>query len=59
MKWLDSKENIDVMELCELIDFNDKGNEVEIICKNKNQEIKFLSKFLIGCDGASSFVEKN
>ena len=23
---VDSKENIDVMELCELTDFNDKGN---------------------------------
>jgi 3-(3-hydroxy-phenyl)propionate hydroxylase len=55
---VESKENIDVMELCELTDFNDKGNEVEIICKNENQEIKFLSKFLIGCDGASSFVRK-
>ena len=34
---VDSKENIDVMELCELTDFNDKCNEVEIICKNKNK----------------------
>ena len=53
-----SNKNIDAIELCELIDFNDKNNEIKMICKNNNQKVIFTSRFLIGCDGASSFVRK-
>ena len=53
-----SNTNIDAIELCELIDFKDKDNEVKMICKNNDKKVIFISRFLIGCDGASSFVRK-
>ena len=33
------RKNIDAIELCELIDFKDKNNEIKMICKNNMDRI--------------------
>ena len=51
--------NIDVIESCELIDFESFSESVNIKCTKNNEIYTFNSKFLLGCDGASSFIRKS
>ena len=50
--------NINVIESCELIDFENLNESVNIKCIKNDEILTFNSKFLIGCDGASSFIRK-
>ena len=50
--------NIIVKETCELIDFKNTRDGVELFINNKDKHIKFNSKLLVGCDGAKSFIRK-
>ena len=50
--------NIDVIESCELIDFLDEQTCVSLMCKKQSENFEIKAKYLIGCDGASSFVRK-
>ena len=50
--------NINVIESCELKDFNDEKGTVYISCKKGIRNIDFNSKFLVGCDGARSSIRK-
>lgn len=50
--------NIDVIESCELIDFLDDQTSVNLMCKKQSENFEIKAKYLIGCDGASSFVRK-
>ena len=51
--------NIDVIESCKLIDFENFSESVNIKCTKNNEIYTFNSKFLLGCDGASSFIRKS
>ena len=51
--------NIDVIESCKLIDFENFSESVNIKCTINNEIYTFNSKFLLGCDGASSFIRKS
>ena len=51
--------NINVIESCELTDFENFNDSVNLKCIKKNKILNFNSKFLIGCDGASSFIRKS
>ena len=50
--------NITLKEDTELIDFEDTEEGVSLKCVSSNSEIQYKAKFLIGCDGASSFIRK-
>ena len=56
---VNSYNNIDVIESCELIDFESSSQSVNIKCIINNGISTFNSKLLIGCDGASSFIRKS
>ena len=56
---VNSYNNIDVIESCELIDFESSSQSVNIKCIIDNGISTFNSKLLIGCDGASSFIRKS
>lgn len=55
---ISSFKNIDVIEDCELIDFKDKKDSVLLNCIKQKKLFNIESTFLIGCDGASSFIRK-
>lgn len=55
---VESEKNIYIKEGMELVGFEDSEEGVELECKNKEGATKFFSKYLIGCDGAGSFVRK-
>ena len=50
--------NITLKEDTELIDFEDTEEGVSLKCVSSDSEIQYRAKFLIGCDGASSFIRK-
>ena len=51
-------ENIAIKEGTELLDFKDDENGVTLQCKSSSGTEEYRTKFLIGCDGASSSVRK-
>ena len=53
-----SENNIVIKEGTELLNFDDSDEGVHLNCKNSDGELTFFSKYLIGCDGASSFVRR-
>ena len=50
--------NIEIKESCELVDFKNTSEGVDLSINEKNQNITLKSKLLFGCDGASSFIRK-
>ena len=56
---VNSYKNIHVIESSRLIDFECCNESVNIECIKNNEISTFNSRFLIGCDGASSFVRKS
>ena len=55
---VESESNIVIEEGTELLSFDDTPEGVTLNCKNSDGDLSFFSKYLIGCDGASSFVRK-
>ena len=55
---VDSIDTVTLAEGTELIDFDDSNDEVTLKCRLPEGEVEYKTKFLIGCDGASSFVRK-
>ncbi len=55
---LESENNIVIKEGTELLSFDDSDEGVYLNCQNSNGNLTFFSKYLIGCDGASSLVRK-
>ena len=55
---VDSIDTVTLAEGTELIDFDDYNDEVTLKCRLPEGEVEYKTKFLIGCDGASSFVRK-
>ena len=55
---VESENNIVIKEGTELLNFKDTSEGVHLNCKNSDGELTFFSKYLIGCDGASSFVRR-
>ena len=55
---VEAESNIVIEEGTELLSFDDTPEGVTLNCKNSDGELAFFSKYLIGCDGASSFVRK-
>ena len=55
---VESENNIVIKEGTELLSFDDTTEGVTINCKNSEGDLMFFSKYLIGCDGASSFVRR-
>ena len=51
--------NIEIKESCELVDFKNTSEGVDLSINEKNQNITLKSKLLFGCDGASSFIRKS
>ena len=55
---VESENNIVIKEGTELLSFDDTTEGVTLNCKNSECDLTFFSKYLIGCDGASSFVRR-
>ena len=55
---VESESNVVIEEGTELLSFDDTPEGVTLNCKNSDGELSFFSKYLIGCDGASSFVRR-
>ena len=55
---VESENNIVIKEGTELLSFDDTTEGVTLNCKNSEGDLTFFSKYLIGCDGASSFVRR-
>jgi 2-polyprenyl-6-methoxyphenol hydroxylase-like FAD-dependent oxidoreductase len=55
---VESENNIIIKEGTELLSFDNTAEGVTLNCKNSDGDISFFSKYLIGCDGASSFVRR-
>ena len=55
---VESENNIVIKEGTELVSFDDSAEGLTINCKNSDGDLSFFSKYLIGCDGASSFVRR-
>ena len=55
---VESEKNIVIKEGTELLSFEDSDEGVYLNCKNSDGDLKFFSKFFVGCDGASSFVRR-
>ena len=55
---VESENNIVIKEGTELLNFDDSDEGVYLNCKDSKGDLTFFSKYLIGCDGASSFVRR-
>ena len=55
---VESENNIVIKEGTELLSFDDSDEGVYLYCKDSKGDLTFFSKYLIGCDGASSFVRR-
>ncbi len=55
---VESENNIVIKEGTELLSFDDSDEGVYLNCKDSKGDLTFFSKYLIGCDGASSFVRR-
>ena len=55
---VESENNIVIKEGTELLSFDDTAEGVTLNCKNSDGNLSFFSKYLVGCDGASSFVRR-
>ena len=55
---VESENNILIKEGTELLSFEDTSEGVYLNCKNSDGDLTFFSKYLVGCDGASSFVRR-
>ena len=55
---VESESNVVIEEGTELLSFDDTPEGVTLNCKNSDGNLSFFSKYLIGCDGASSYVRK-
>ena len=55
---VESKENIEIKESTLLESFKTESDKVILNCTSNGESINFESKYLIGCDGASSSVRK-
>ena len=55
---VESENNILIKEGTELLSIDDTAEGVYLKCKNSDGDLTFFSKYLIGCDGASSFVRR-
>ncbi len=55
---VEAENNIVIKEGTELLSFDDTPEGVTLNCKNSDGDLSFISKYLVGCDGASSFVRR-
>ena len=55
---VEAENNIVIKEGTELLSFYDTPEGVTLNCKNSDGDLSFISKYLVGCDGASSFVRR-
>ncbi|MDC3019419.1 FAD-dependent monooxygenase, partial [Gammaproteobacteria bacterium] len=55
---VEAESNIVIKEGTELLSFDDTAEGVTLNCKNSDGDLSFISKYLVGCDGASSFVRR-
>ena len=55
---VESENNIVIKEGTELLSFDDSDEGDYLYCKDSKGDLTFFSKYLIGCDGASSFVRR-